>query len=253
MYPLKFLAQSFALNYALTKSLIQVLDGIYRRLSISKARTSLTQLILLLVFLISNCTPGKEYVAISNAYTLDLSDIEQSEFSEVFDSIEYVKLNLPPDRFIGYTDKVIFEHNKIFIFDYAKAKELFVFTETGDFLFSINQPGQGPGEYFAPLDFLVSNETIEVLDVGNKVVVYDLNGRFKRQFRLPYNTDKYHKTGDQEYILYTKEISNVSNGTNAKCTLMAFNLETRKTKCLLEVSENQPLPFFLERNLFHVC
>ena len=182
--------------------------------------------------------------------TIDLEGINNSTFDNVFDSVSYIKLNLPPQFFIGQVDKLVYENERIYIFDYTKAKTIFGFNLEGEFVLSINKKGQGPSEYRAPLDFQVDQSYIEVLDVGNKIIRYALDGNFIEQFKLPFNTDKFYKISEDQYLLYTKEIASSFEGINSSCDVLFYNRKSGVSDCLLERRNKVPELFFNERNLF---
>jgi len=206
-------------------------------------------LILVLIICVSSCSDSNIKTKADGPLIIELGNVTNSKFSDVFYSVEYVKLSLPEHLFMGTVNKVVFDIDRVYVFDYDQSKRLFVFKQTGEYLFSIHQSGLGPSEYQEPLDFIVSNGQIEILDALNKVIVFDNEGQFVRQFRFPLNTNKFIKICDNEYMLYTKEIGNTRFGKNVNCNLIWYSMETRKSECILERQSYQSVPFFDEINI----
>lgn len=87
--------------------------------------------------------------------------------------------------------KIIKHQNKIFILD-RKQCRIFVFNPHGEFLFSIGQPGQGPGDLEYPRDFYISSNNIFVLNsTARRIEVFSLEGKFKKRIKLTLSKDNF--------------------------------------------------------------
>lgn len=107
--------------------------------------------------------------------------------SEVVDSIRYVPLETRADCLIGSVTKLLCVENRIYILDRDISKTLFVFDDTGKFLFRLGRKGKGPGEFTRPNDFLLdpAGRKIIVLDQNlSKLSFFDFDGTFLRDLRL---------------------------------------------------------------------
>lgn len=106
--------------------------------------------------------------------------LDQINFSELIDTsvvIIPLKVDLTEGVFLNSINQIEFLENEIIVLDNFFNQTIQVFDRTGNFLRTIGSKGQAPGEYFQPMGFLVSQETLEVLDVG-KILKYDRNGNF---------------------------------------------------------------------------
>ena len=123
-------------------------------------------------------------------YKIDLSEknIVKND-SSLFESVEYIPLELTPQSLIGEIHKILAVNNNFYILDRQFAKAIAVFDSKGKFQFAIQSNGKGPGEYLYIYDFDVdSNGNIYVLDLGiKKVIKYNEKGSFQNEFKLDFN------------------------------------------------------------------
>lgn len=117
----------------------------------------------------------------------DLSEKENILFSEIFDSVGYVKLETTDDALIESIRVLKYAHNRLYILD-ENLKTLFAFdANTGAYLWKIQNIGQGPGEYTQhPMDFDidVKNNRLYLFCRVDKIQEYDLSGNFIRDYDL---------------------------------------------------------------------
>ncbi|MCF6358354.1 MAG: 6-bladed beta-propeller [Draconibacterium sp.] len=101
------------------------------------------------------------------------SDID---YSNILDSIEFVKLETNKHCLIGNIRKIRHINDRFYILD--KNQIIYIFDSKGKFLKKLDKRGKGPKEYYELRDFDVNMEgTITILS-NRKVVVYDSNLRF---------------------------------------------------------------------------
>ena len=152
-------------------------------------------------------------------------------FKDLADSVQYVALQSIEGGkiFIGNVEKVMISNDRFYVLDTRVAKGLFCFDIEGNHLFSINQRGNGSGEFMGISDFDVNEETGEVYiyDEGNgRMSLFSLDGdymgdgpKLSTQGTLP---DNFILLGDK-LVLYNKNNCNdrgcnsiqvVSNLTN---------------------------------------
>ena len=67
-------------------------------------------------------------------------------FSEVFNKVNYITVQLPLESSIGQADKVIITEDNIFIGDFYQNPKVIILDKEGNFLSCINAFGEGPGE-----------------------------------------------------------------------------------------------------------
>ena len=108
---------------------------------------------------------------------------EKIYYSQLFDSVKYIPLEINDDCIIGIIDKIIYYDNRFYILD-SKQNILFVFSDTGEFIWKIDKRGNGPGEYLYIRDFDLSNNHLYLLDPRRNVLEYDLSGNYINNYSL---------------------------------------------------------------------
>ncbi len=124
-----------------------------------------------------------------NVLKAKLDIIFKKLFSEIFDSVRYVKLETTDDILIKSIRILQYANNCVYILDPAQ-KTIFSFdANTGKYLWKIQNAGQGPGEYLFPMDFDIDekNNRIYVFCRVQKVQEYDLSGNFIQEHNLQIN------------------------------------------------------------------
>ncbi|MDR1897936.1 MAG: 6-bladed beta-propeller [Prevotellaceae bacterium] len=151
-----------------------------------------------LIFLLPGCN---EKPAMSNGIRIDI-DRETKDVSifDLFEKIEIIPLETTDESLIKEIYKIVYHNDNFYILDYGLGK-IIVFDKDGKFRFTIDQRGQGPGEYLHIADFDVDRDSNRVLIVdptGAKLLDYDADkGRFMKKTSLPeleggaYNRIKY--------------------------------------------------------------
>lgn len=113
-------------------------------------------------------------------------DLKKMSKSIVLDSVGSIVLETNDDALIGRVDKVLVVRDKVYVLDSEMTKALFVFNIKGKFLYKIRRVGKGEGEYLAPDDFTVNEDSGEVyiLDIDQKKIMAYVDGDYKREKRL---------------------------------------------------------------------
>ena len=147
-------------------------------------------LFILSVLFLSLWSCGMPDKASHNPMRVDIDARHEVSIFDIFERVELIPLETTGESIFGrfggiisrlhYHDGVLYieESRKIFAFD----------ATTGEFLFKIDDRGQGPNEYLHIADFEIDRQRgkILVLDpIGRSLLEYDLNGRFIRRTRLP--------------------------------------------------------------------
>lgn len=85
----------------------------------------------------------------------------------------------------GPNDIAIGDDGAIYVLDYLLA-QVVVFSPSGELLRTVGRHGSGPGEFELPRSFLLSADTLRVVDVGaGKLQIIDSESRFVRATPLP--------------------------------------------------------------------
>lgn len=141
-------------------------------------------------------------------------------FEDYVSNTEFILLK-SGDYYFSEITKLLFKNNKIYLLDGQRGHKLMIFDQFGNLLHAIKGKGNGPGEYEAASDMWVNKDgTIEVLDeYQRKVILYNQEGAFMSEKRLPFAAEKFIKT-DSHYIFYTNNIAFAFNADNNETGLV---------------------------------
>jgi hypothetical protein len=106
---------------------------------------------------------------------------------DIVDSVKYTPLETSNDCLIGEINKIIYNDNQYYILDRTKTKTLFCFDSQGRFIRKFGNPGQGPGEYVEPTDFMLTSSNVIILDqFSHKLLCFNKDGKFSHAISLKY-------------------------------------------------------------------
>ncbi|MCF7805553.1 MAG: 6-bladed beta-propeller [Candidatus Marinimicrobia bacterium] len=93
--------------------------------------------------------------------------------------------------------------SKTFVLDEGNLK-VFVISENGELITSFGRQGKGPGEFVEPVDIVLHNDTLAVLEhSGLKVVQFDTAGTFLNEFSVKQMLPFSFNYSDGEYQVVT--------------------------------------------------
>ena len=179
-------------------------------------------IIWILLFLIS-CKNNNRFENINIVPTLniDINEFEKkivNQLSNVFVPIEIIGLETTQNSLIQNIDKLKILGQNIYILDTHGAKSLLVFTIDGRFKYKIGHAGNGPGEFMIPIDFDVSSTEVRILS-NKKILVFDLYGKFIREFSLDFSAHYFSRISadfDAFYGAYNEDKIIVANKKGRK-------------------------------------
>lgn len=154
-----------------------------------------THLILFFVFISASSCNNSSNIVDSKILSVDISNIKEVSFFELFSKIELIPLETTDKSLIKDIEKIVFFDNKYFILDYRNA-EILVFNLSGKYLHKISEKVNGPNQYFNIGDFYIDelNKTINILAPVNKSMYeYDISGNFITKYKLPDINGSYNK------------------------------------------------------------
>lgn len=167
----------------------------------------------LFVFILSSCSINKgekintaKVVQNSELYKIQNFDLKfEIDVSPYIKSVKYVKLELTDESMFGEIYSLEVFEDKLYIFDDI-TRSVYVFSIKGDFLFTLNKVGQGPGEY-TQIDFFTLDRNERQMIVAdlmtNNILRYDLNGNFMSNRKVSYWLDGIYPIEDKSYIALT--------------------------------------------------
>lgn len=155
-----------------------------------------------------------------NVISIDLEHENPLLASVLFDTVMYVPLETSDSfLFSRISHLKVSDGNAYFVSD----KSFFLFdTETGRGKLKISKLGAGPEGYTSVFDSNVdtSDNEVELLDNNaKKIVVYDMDGNFKRSISLPFMSFMFAKTDKHTYWLYNNNL--LSDASSSK--VVRFN------------------------------
>ncbi len=142
--------------------------------------------IILLLFVIC-FTMCKQKPQSDNTIFVDLDRPEKVSLFDYFRSIEIIPLETSSDALIVGISKMITHQDRYYALDKPQSI-IFVFDQTGKFLFKIDKKGQGRGEYSFIEDFIINPFTgnLELLEPYGSVHVFDLSGNYIEKKRITF-------------------------------------------------------------------
>jgi len=130
----------------------------------------------------------------------DIGNIKSIPLSTIGSKLEYIPLETDPDCLIETISNVSVTDSFIFVSDYDR---LLLFDINGNYIRQIGTKGRGPGEYTSVGDFIIDNEQREIYILSSRMVlVYDFEGRFKRDFNLDFPGRQFIMDKDDNLILH---------------------------------------------------
>ena len=160
----------------------------------------------ILLLVMTSC--GSDNTSTDGFITVDVTKSSYSPKKELvlqdFMDVEYIPLETN-DEFInqGYVQAV--GEKYIIVTNYRKDGDIFVYNRNGKAIRKINHKGQGGKEYISFRTITLDEENNELFvndHYAKKIVVYDLEGNFKRSFK---QNDKGKSLSYWEIFNYDKE------------------------------------------------
>lgn len=119
-------------------------------------------------------------------------DVDMSH--EYYDSVmnrlcvsKLIVLKESDDAMFSEIDKIIADDDSYYILDSFGARTLVSFDSNGEAITKYGRVGQGPGEYFRPMDFDVYDSHVYILDANaRKILKYRKDGSFICEKQIPF-------------------------------------------------------------------
>lgn len=121
----------------------------------------------------------------------DMEHVKSLDLDKIFQVQKVVELGAVDSVFIINNDKVLVTENQIFIMDKSKTHSIYVYSEEGEFLYSISNFGEGPNEYREIRDFTIdpSNSKLSILDFASRTIwIYEMStGKLREKVSIENN------------------------------------------------------------------
>jgi hypothetical protein len=103
------------------------------------------------------------------------------------------------NTFISSMDQVRMFKDNFYVLD-KRQKMIFKFSNAGDLISKIGKVGRGPGEYTFVMDFFLKDNRIYVLDIQQRIFIYDLDGKFLELINLPFQANYFENLGSSKIV-----------------------------------------------------
>lgn len=135
--------------------------------------------ILLINFIICGCNT-KDYNKESHIINMTGKIQNTIELNTLFSDFEYISLETNENSIFGKINKLIIHKDKYYILDNSSTKQIFQFSNNGEFIKTYGNIGKGPGEYTQIVDFTIdeTNDNIIILTHPSIIYCYDKEGKF---------------------------------------------------------------------------
>jgi hypothetical protein len=141
----------------------------------------------------------------------DIGNIKSIPLSTIGSKLEYIPLETDSECLIERVSNVFVTDSFIFVSDYDR---LLLFDINGNYIRQIGTKGRGPGEYTSVGDFIIDNEQREIYILSSRMVlVYDFEGRFKRDFNLDFPGRQFIMDENDNLILHPFNIPQPTTDT----------------------------------------
>ena len=199
-----------------------------------------------------------DYKQVDAVKTIKIDDIDENsvlKFSEIYDSMRFIKLETLDNCLIGYIDKIIATKDKFIILDSYKAKAIFVFDSNGTFLNRIGKNGYGPDEYDEPCDIAYDEYNDELLvlrDDRKTILIFKIDGTFAGKTIIERKINSLFVVDNNAYLSYLNNF-NYANEDKKNYNINIFNKKGQLIQELMPINEETghlfpPAPMFYYYN-----
>jgi hypothetical protein len=172
---------------------------------------------------------------------------EKCESSVYFKSTKMIRLETTENSLIVNINKIMFDEDKIFIFDQSVGS-IFVFDKEGKFLYPIKKMGIGPGEYtkLNSVCLDASNKQLILFpDYPQKIYFTDYNGNLLNEVKIK---NLYMHTVCNGNELYA--INRLPETSNNFCFIYNIDKSSGKESCMFEKPDIFQNDIFTAGNYF---
>jgi hypothetical protein len=135
------------------------------------------------------------------------------KYSDIYDNVNFIKLETQDSSLIGRIDKIIAIDDKIIILDKTIAKMVFVFDYSGKFLNRIGSNGGGPEEYDSPNDIgydKYNNEILVLCHNRKNIMRFHPDGTFIKNIKFDLYVSSIFVMSKNTYLLSLNNYSQKS-------------------------------------------
>ncbi len=182
--------------------------------------------------------------------TLNLDDhsFKKCNYSQVFEVSNIVSLEETENSMLGGVDQIVSYKGYFFVLDLRVSKGIYQFTHDGKFIKKFGSIGKGPEEYVNPFKFAINKTTDEILILDTslrKIIIYSLNGKFKKTIQLLRNSG-YRSIESMDDYIYL-----FSNNRKQEHLITIINYDGKQVKQLLKHNTESRINMHFGKNVFY--
>ena len=131
------------------------------------------------------CSQPKQ---VENTVYVNFDRPEKASLSDYFHTVELIPLETNADVLMQYVARMVCHQNRFYILDKTQSI-IFVFDEKGNFIYKIDNKGQGPGQYIFIQDIYFNpfSGHLELLTPMGIIYDYDLSGNYLETRKVVYD------------------------------------------------------------------
>ncbi|HKL67310.1 MAG TPA: 6-bladed beta-propeller, partial [Bacteroidales bacterium] len=155
-----------------------------------------TLIVLVILLSIFSCKAQREPAV--REYFISHKNAERP-VSDIIESYEFIQLEETEGAFFGNARRIILNDGKIIIL--TGDKRILTFSESGDFIGSIDKQGRGPDEYEVLSDICLDEENGRIIASCHlKVVMFSPEGKILNQLTPGFRFNNVHLTGEGQLL-----------------------------------------------------
>lgn len=162
-----------------------------------------TLLIVYILLLHSCCQKTEKANRNIEKLSIEINKSQSIKFNEIIDTIsmEFIKLETNSECIMGNVQKLRVEENKLYC---VSNNKVFVFDKQGDFLFAIDNYGEGPKEYLSISDIFIDGKSnVYILDyMKRQIVKYSSTGSFIKNIKTGLIGQAFEKISEDIWAIY---------------------------------------------------
>ena len=172
-----------------------------------------------------------------------LEEYSTLKFSEIFDDVEYLKLETKNESLIGEVYEIDYFQENYYVLDKIKSKSIFIFDKEGHYKGRLGENGKGPEEYVFPQSLEIDQFNKELLvynSDGKSIIKYDYNGAYKNTLNFDFYIRTFSVLEKDLYALYFNHKKNHKEKVGVEYDLMLMNSKGKVIDKLFPFKEERP-------------
>lgn len=154
-------------------------------------------LLITILFIFSCSTSHKKDVA---TITISYDQTNTYLLSDFITNYDIIRLEISDSILIGEISDIEFYNDDIILLD-KKNNTILLFNQQGELIHQLANSGRGAGEYIYLNDIAINSQGIYLLDYSQqKVLIYDHDLKFKKEFYFPFYVSEMKCINDQMII-----------------------------------------------------